>query len=56
MEASNLGDQWLIYITILAHNHPDNQTENHTNKQTRKSAMKEQTNECTRDSHPVSRR
>ena len=56
MEASNLGDQWLIYITIPAHNHPDNQAENHTNKQTRKSAMKEQTNECRRDSHPVSRR
>lgn len=56
MEASNLGGQWLIYITIPAHNHPDNQTENHTNKQTRKSTMKEQTNECTRDSHPASRR
>lgn len=45
MEASNLGSQWLIYITLPAHNHTDNQTENQAGSQTNEHAAKEQAND-----------
>lgn len=45
MEASNLGSQWLIYITLPAHNHTDNQTENRAGSQTNEHAAKEQAND-----------